>query len=147
LNILIFTIRALQASFYSITMVRNTVTMRATICLDKQLMFVDKLCLFLTSPHTCLCMVIIILYRYSPQHPLVVMDTARTGYGCNRSTDHHGDGSLSVSVHLRPSCTVVGSPSLAFPGLPPLAVVDWLVGLCTATLVPVDRKTDVLYLN
>lgn len=75
-----------------------------------------------------------------PQQPLVVMTTARTGYGCSRSTDHHGDGSLSVSVHLLPSCTVVGSPSFALAELPPLAVVDWLVGLCTATLVPESKK-------
>lgn len=76
---------------------------------------------------------------YSPQQPRVVMDTALTGYGCNKSTDHHGDGSLRVSVHLRPSCTVVGSPSLALPEFPPLAVVDWLVGLCTATFVPARK--------
>lgn len=59
-----------------------------------------------------------------PQQPLVVIDTALIGYGCSRSTDHHGDGSFSVSVHLRPSCTVVGSPSFALLALPPLAVVD-----------------------
>lgn len=71
-----------------------------------------------------------------PQQPLVVTLTTFTEYDFNKSTFHQGLGSLCVSVHLFPSCSVLESPSFPWLASPPRTVVDWFVGLRKATFVP-----------
>lgn len=77
--------------------------------------------------------------RNLPQQPRVVTRTTLTEYGLRRSTLHQGLGSLWVSVHLFPSCSVLKSPSLPWFAFPPLTVVDWFAGLRKPTFVPVAQ--------
>lgn len=78
--------------------------------------------------------------RHLPQQPLVVTLTTFTEYDLRRSTFHQGLGSLWVSVHLFPSCSVLESPSFPWLASPPRTVVDWLVGLRKATFVPATTR-------
>ena len=60
---------------------------------------------------------------------LVVSLTCLTAWTVRRSTAHQGDFSDWVSVHLRPSWTVVTVPSTALAAGPPVASLLELAGL------------------
>ena len=79
-----------------------------------------------------------------PQHVRVVMWTALTVAVRMRSVIHQGLDSLFVSEHLPPvpptSWCTLRSPSIAFSADPPLAVLDWLAALRSATLLAAQAK-------
>ena len=69
-----------------------------------------------------------------PQQSVNILTTV-TSYSWRRSTDHQGEASLKVSMHLPPFCDVVISLSLAFSLLVSLAIDDWFTGLPQAMFV------------